>query len=258
MVVTTKEIDGGTATDSAGREGVTGAVEHLLELIQRGDSSMSVPERVCLACPTAMNVDGAGISLLSYGRINAVAASDELAEEIEGLQALFGEGPCYDALATRGPVLAPDLSIASARERWSSFAPDALDAGARAVFGFPVIFRGDPLGALDLYSRTPGELTDEDLGQALLLADIAAIAVHDLSVRAHPSSPTTNWSNRNGWSQPAVVHQACGMTSVHLGISVDEALARLEAHAFSMGRSIIEVAGDIVHTRMRLERWDDT
>jgi hypothetical protein len=233
-------------------------VERLLELIQRGDGSMSVPERVCLACSTAMNVDGAGISLLSYGRINAIAASDELAEEIEGLQSLFGEGPCYDALATRSPALAPDLSLAHTRDRWGSFSRDALDAGARAVFGFPVIFRGDPLGALDLYSRNPGPLSDDDMGQALLLADIAAIAVHELSVRSHPSAPFNGWSNRNSWSQPAVVHQACGMTSVHLGITVDEALARLEAHAFTMGRPTTEVANDIVSRRMRLERWDDT
>lgn len=247
----------GSATNTSGRGIVTGAVERLLELIQEGDATMSVPERVCAACATAMGVDGAGLSLVSFGRLHAIAASDEMAEEIEGLQSMFGEGPCFDAVASRQPVLLPDLTTCVDQERWTSFARDALDAGARAVFAFPVAFRGDPLGALDLYSRTAGDLTDHDIGQALLLADIAAIAVHDLSARAHPSVQTIDWSTRNRWSMPIVVHQACGMTSVHLGSSVDEALVRLEAHAFTTGRTLTEVATDVVNRRVRLERWDD-
>ena len=48
-----------------------------------------------------------------------------------------------------------------------------------------------------------------------------------------------------------VVHQAAGAVSVQLGVTVTEALVRLRAHAFSEGRSVNEVAEDVVARRLR-------
>ncbi|MGB0094384.1 MAG: ANTAR domain-containing protein [Solirubrobacteraceae bacterium] len=53
-----------------------------------------------------------------------------------------------------------------------------------------------------------------------------------------------------GWAE---VHQATGMISVQLGVSMDEAFVRLRAHAFAAGRSLKAVAGDVVARRLRLE-----
>jgi hypothetical protein len=46
------------------------------------------------------------------------------------------------------------------------------------------------------------------------------------------------------------------MTAVHLGLSVDEAILRLRAHAFAAGRSLRDVAADVVARRLRLESWN--
>jgi hypothetical protein len=46
------------------------------------------------------------------------------------------------------------------------------------------------------------------------------------------------------------VHQATGMILVQLGISADEASLLLRAHAFSSGRSVKEVANDVVERRL--------
>jgi hypothetical protein len=46
------------------------------------------------------------------------------------------------------------------------------------------------------------------------------------------------------------------MTSVHLGVSLADALARLRAHAFAHGQLISAVAREIVQGRLRLDEGD--
>jgi AmiR/NasT family two-component response regulator len=50
----------------------------------------------------------------------------------------------------------------------------------------------------------------------------------------------------------AEVHQASGMVSIQLAITVDEALARLRAHAFANDQSVAAVAQQIVSRGLRL------
>jgi hypothetical protein len=49
-----------------------------------------------------------------------------------------------------------------------------------------------------------------------------------------------------------VVHNAAGMVSVQLGVSVTEALIRLRAYAFSQDRLVRDVAEDVASRRLRL------
>jgi hypothetical protein len=49
----------------------------------------------------------------------------------------------------------------------------------------------------------------------------------------------------------AEVHQAAGMASVQLGVTVIDALARLRAYAFVHDRALADVAADIVARRLR-------
>jgi hypothetical protein len=48
------------------------------------------------------------------------------------------------------------------------------------------------------------------------------------------------------------VHNAAGMVSVQLGVSVAEALIRLRAYAFSNDRLLADVAQDVIARRLRL------
>jgi hypothetical protein len=52
-------------------------------------------------------------------------------------------------------VAEPDLADPVTR-RWLAFTPPALQAGARAVFGFPLRVGTVRLGALNLYRDCPG------------------------------------------------------------------------------------------------------
>jgi AmiR/NasT family two-component response regulator len=48
------------------------------------------------------------------------------------------------------------------------------------------------------------------------------------------------------------VHQASGMISEQLGVSIGDALVRLRAYAYAEGHPIDEVARDVVERRLRL------
>ena len=57
---------------------------------------------------------------------------------------------------------------------------------------------------------------------------------------------------RAGWLEPTPVHQAVGMVIAQLGVTSDEALARLREHAARLDRPLLEVAESVISRRLRL------
>ena len=135
--------------------------------------------------------------------------------------------------------------------RWLAFTPPVLQAGARALFGFPLRIGTVHLGALDLYRDRPGPLNDEQHAAALALATIVSRWV--LEAEAGAPSDTVPSELETGADFHFVVHNAAGVISVQQGISVTDALIRLRAYAFSHDRLLTEVAQDIVDRKLRLD-----
>ncbi len=194
-------------------------------------------------------VSGAGIMLMS-GDIQrgAVAVSDDVAGVVEELQYTLGEGPCMDAYHLDCPIMEPDLA-APDLVRWSAFAPAAVKAGVRAVFGFPLRMGGVRLGALNLYRDRPGPLDDDQHADALVAADVVCRALLAMQAGAEPGTVSVSLGQETDFA--AVVHQASGMVSVQLDVSVAESLIRLRAYAFAHDRHLTEVAAAVVSHRLR-------
>jgi hypothetical protein len=205
---------------------------------------------LCGACPGIAGVTGAGVMLMS-GEIprGSLCTSDQVSQLIEELQYTLGEGPCVDAYQQDQVVAEPDLAGPVTR-RWLAFTPPALEAGARAVFGFPLRVGTVRLGALNLYRGRPGPLSGDQHADALVLADVAARWV--LEAQAGASFGAVAEELEAGADFHYVVHNAAGMVSVQEGISVTEALIRLRAFAFSNDRLLADVAEDVVARRLRL------
>jgi hypothetical protein len=217
----------------------------------RGEHT-SLPARLCQECVSALPVTGVGLALMTAQGPSSVivAATDEAARRLEELQFSFGEGPCVDASRSGRPVLRPDL-LAGATNHWPGFAAAALTVGVRAIFAFPLQVGAIRIGVLDLYRNTPGRLTDAQLADALAFADVATLVLLHLqggSVgdQVHP------WLG-GPLGGGAKVHQATGMISVQLGVSLADALLRLRAHAYADGRPVSDVAADVVDRRMRFD-----
>lgn len=181
----------------------------------------------------------------------AAGVSDSRIAAIQELELELGEGPGAEAWRSGDPVLTADLA-AGADLRWPVFAPAAVRAGARAVFAFPVALGAIRLGALVLYRDRPGVLTADQAAYGVLSADIATWVVLGLQAGA-PSDDGLSDLLAGEPPHWAEVHQATGRVAAQLGISLEEALVRLRAHAFASGRPLRVIAREVVVGRLRLE-----
>jgi hypothetical protein len=208
--------------------------------------------QLCQVASEVMAMSGAGIMLTTEDRPQgSVGATNAVASLVEDLQWTLGEGPCVDAHRQGTAVLEPDLADPDIA-RWPAFAPPAVDAGVAAIFGLPLRVGAVRLGALDLYRDRPGPLAGEDLVDALAVADILAGILLGLQAGAAPGTVAPEIERDADFR--LVVHQASGMISVQLDVSVTEALTRLRAYAFGVDRPLIEVAEDVVTRRVRFDR----
>jgi len=205
--------------------------------------------RICRACVDGLDVDGAAISLLTAGAARqTLAATDATAELLEDLQFTFNEGACMEAARTGNPVLVGDLRHSGEVERWPMFAAAVMERSAvRAVFALPLQWGAVNLGVLDLYRLQPGALDDAQLRDAIAAADAAALMM--LGLRTDPDQGGVDWLD-HAVAHRAEIHQAAGMVSVQLDVTVAEALARMRAHAFVHDRLLIDVACDVVARRL--------
>ena len=223
----------------------------ILSRLSAGAGPEVATKRLCEVCAEVTEMTGAGIMLMSEDvPQGSVCTSNQVSDLIEQLQYGLGEGPCVDAYHEDEPVLEPDLAEPS-RPRWPAFAGPAIDAGVRAVFGFPLRVGAVRLGALNLYCDRPGRLTDDQHADALVMADVAAQAV--LAMQANAPSGQLAAALEAGADFQYVVHQASGMVAVQLHVSVGQALIRLKAYAFGNDRPLADVAADVVARRLRFD-----
>ena len=214
-----------------------------------GDGPVSVAA-VCNAAALRLGVDGASVTAMSGPEAGEpLFASDELSALLEELQFTTGEGPGAEEFGLGAPVLIADLESAAAR--WPGFVPDAVAAGAQAMFALPLQAGAIRVGMLFLYRERPGSLTPAELADALVLADIGLGMMLDAAAGI---SAMPEYRPLDGLSDSrAEVYQAAGMISVQLGVSLEEAFVRLRAHAFATGGALSDVAGAVVTRKLRLD-----
>lgn len=217
-----------------------------------GARGADLPASAAVRAATALGVDGvtAGVGTGPEGLVLGWG-TETVTVGLENQQFTLGEGPGIDAARAGVPVLVPDLAAAAAR--WPAFAPAAADLGVRAVFAFPLRIGVISVGTLLAQRTTSGPLVGGRLTDALALADaVTTMLLHRQSDEADQADHLPP-----DWAQPVIyraeVHQATGMISVQLGVSMAEALARLRAHAWSNGHILADVAADVVARRLRFD-----
>jgi hypothetical protein len=216
-----------------------------------GEDSVSLVDRVCMAAVVLLSLKGAGLSLMVDGELRGSAGvSDPGIAVVQELQLKLGEGPCVDTWRNRAPVLESDLAD-PASVRWPAFAQAGVAAGVLAVFAFPLHLGAIRIGVLVLYRDRSGMLNADELAYGLVLADVATHLVLALQTGA-PADVLHEVLAKEPphWAE---IHQATGMVSVQLGVSLDEAFVRLRAHAFAESLPLRTVSREIVTHRLRLE-----
>jgi hypothetical protein len=211
---------------------------------------------VCAAAVPAVGVTGAWLSAAGGGAAgHLMQVTDAVSEQLAELQLTLGEGPSLDAYASGGPVLASDLGAAETAGRWPVFARAALQAGAAAIFVFPLQIGAIRAGVIGLYRARPGSLSAAELGDALLFADTASLLMLDSAGRAAggPQARTGPAGQPEDLARHrAEIDQATGMLTEQLGTGITDAFARLRAYAYVNDLRLADVARDIVARRLRL------
>ena len=212
--------------------------------------------RLCAVAVDELRMSGAVVSLMTRvkGRRDQAgtlaAASSDLARSVEELEFDLGEGPGSEAFLTSRPVLTPDLEQAFAR--WPGYVPAALANGVRATFAFPLLVGAARFGVLHLHSAELRTLTAEETMTSLVLSELATEVVLEtyspLGQQPRSDRPLLGPDDRRD-----EIYQAQGMVMIELQISLEEALARMRAHAFASERELALVAADILTRRIRLQ-----
>ncbi|KFU75833.1 ANTAR domain-containing protein [Amycolatopsis lurida] len=223
--------------------------DRLLALLGDADSGLELVRRICELCVTELAVSGAGMSVmtgsLTDGTQNLVHSTGGVGKHLEDLQLTVGEGPSVDAFVSGGAVLVPDLD--AEHGRWPAYAPGAAGLGVAAVFSFPLQVGAARLGVLDLYRTTAGSLSAPRLSGALTLAEAGTVALLDDADAAQGARLLGQGESHS------VVHQATGIVTVQLGVSLQEAFIRIRAYAYAHHLSLNEVGGRIVRRELVLE-----
>jgi hypothetical protein len=214
-----------------------------------GDHEPPSLATLCRGCVALLPVSGAAVSLMAPARALSVASAfDGRARVIQDLEFTLGEGPAMDCYAQGSPVLVDDVQ--SLAPRWPQFGAAVAAMGVRAVFALPLQTAATRIGVLVLYRDEPGPLADDDLADAMEVAELVTQLV--LVMQSEAATESVAWA-LDVSDHRAVVHQATGMIAVQINGEVDEALVRLRAHAFSADRPIREVAEDVVAGQLRFD-----
>jgi hypothetical protein len=231
----------------------------------RGAGPQDVPQRLCDAVLKLLPVSGASVSLVGDGMPVPLGASGGRAAYVMEMQVSLGDGPCLEAAETGSLVVAPDLTSDRDAVRWPVYAQQAAAAGVRSVYALPLGDRAVCVGTLDLYRDVPGELARDEVRTARMVADVVTAALVALPRAgrsgeggADGSEGVDGVDGAGFWLSPLAtdhgeVYRAVGMVMAQLGVAADEALARLRGQAFAKGRSVLELAHEVVAQRTRFD-----
>jgi hypothetical protein len=234
------------------RDGIARGLEDQVLVAADGSGVM----RLCGIAAEVCGATGAVITLLADELAHgSLCTTDGMAAYLDDLQYSLGEGPCIDANRVGKAMMEPELGSPNV-DRWPAFTPRAIQAGARAIFAFPIRIGARRIGALTLYRDRPGPLVGEQDKNALVVADIAARTV--LSIQAEAPPGTVGVELEDGANFHFIVHQAAGILSAQLEIGVTEALVRLRSRAFLLDTEIDQLAESVVAGRLRFSDTEST
>ena len=206
-----------------------------------------LPVRLCRACVEVLGADGGAVTLASTTSERlTLSTSNGVSAQIENLQDVLGEGPGQDAYREgRTVVTDVDGLHESTFPMFSEMAGDLT--GKLTVWAIPMHPGGTTIGVITVYRRT-GQLA-YSLDDAQFLADSVGAALLD-DPSAHGMAQFAGWDDR------ARVHQATGMVVAQLGMSPEDALALLRAHAFAESTTLDVIGAAVIQRRLTFTHTD--
>jgi GAF domain-containing protein len=198
-------------------------------------------EIVEFAAKAVPHTIAAGLTLVRGDkRPTTLAATTELARQVDELEYDTREGPCLDAIRNDDIVAVADLER---DPRWPSFSEQAIHkTPIRSMFGVRVFLGGDDRGALNFYAPQAGAFTELDLGIGAVLSTMASLALQNaIAQRKTVNLEIALESSRQ-------IGTAIGILMSSRLITADRAFDQLRQVSQNTHRKIRDVALDVMET----------
>lgn len=210
-----------------------------------------LPVRLARACAEMLGVDAASLSLVgTNGERVPLGASRPDADTAERLQFTVGAGPCMAAQETGQPVFAVEEDL---RRRWPVYADLIFGETAfRGIVALPLQPALAGPGAIDLFFESPEAVTALDVFEALAVGELVTAALSDATVWSAWTLDTgPEWLHGPAPRRRAAVWEAMGRVAIDLEVGAPTALDLMRSAAYSAGRTVDDLAEDLLGGRFR-------
>ncbi|GAA5166961.1 hypothetical protein GCM10023321_58850 [Pseudonocardia eucalypti] len=229
--------------DDARLAGVFGEIAHAFDAEKSPAAVLRAITRA--AVRTVPRCDHAGAVSIGtdQGQFSSVvteASSDAVAEVMDLLQELVGQGPCLDQIRKQKSLLIDDLAT---DPRWPVFGRRAADeVGVSTMLSFRLSVRKASHAALNLYSRQAGAFDDNAYAKGAILAAHATIALTAARARQ------TTEQMRAALDSNREIGMAMGILMARGELSQSEAFDLLAGASQRLNVKLRRVAAQVVRT----------
>ncbi len=196
-----------------------------------------------LARTSVRGADGVSVSLFRHGVLSTVAASDRTITEMDSDQYATAEGPCVDASMQGRWFHAESLDTET---RWPSFTPRARALGIRAILSSPLKAFEQPVGALNIYSRTASTFDVKAQEAAAFFARKASVILSD--ARAGVTDAQLAERFQEALRSREIIAIAKGIIMERKKVSEGDAFSHLLRHSLEDELLLRSGAEGIVHS----------
>lgn len=219
---------------------INDAFRRMSALIYAGADSGSIHQSlVDCAAHLVEGCNRASLLLRTRDRFVTAASTDEIARRIDQIELEVGEGPCVDAIVSEAYQHDADLTTASTP--WPRFTQRILaETPVRSAIGYRLLLEGDKVGALNLFSDTPGGLTSKSADTGAVIASFASVAL--MAIRAREEAATL----RHGLQSNREIGKAVGLLMAAHHISGEEAFELLRSTSQELNMKLAKLASQII------------
>lgn len=208
-------------------------------LVYASDNYDGIFQAVCAAAPSFVTgCDHASLMLRHGKRSVTAASSDDVALQVDAFERETGTGPCIETIEDGTPHLDADLLHPIL---WPILSERVVQSTpVRGFASFRVLIDNRKVGALNLFSDTPGALTHRSIDEAAILAAFTSIALGSISAR---ESATTM---RSGLHNNREIGKAIGLLMAFHRINDADAFAMLCRTSQDLNLKISAIAHEIL------------
>jgi transcriptional regulator with GAF, ATPase, and Fis domain len=214
----------------------------LAEIIYQGSESSQIYAAICVAATLVVTgCDHASLLVRRDGRYVTVGASDGIAQRVDDMERLAGDGPCVDAIEEEAPQIETDLTMPN---QWPQLAARMIaETPVRGAMGFRILVDKRKTGALNLFSDTAGLFDTESAGQAIVLASFASVAINAVAQGEDVSTL------RRGLLSNREIGKAVGMLMMLHGVDEQNAFDILRRYSQDLNIKLADVARSVIESR---------